>query len=188
MQLYEPDGEGGWKEFEKIPFEDTLTTSTIGFDKTGKILYMTDSRDRDTAALAEINLADDEEKVLAANDKADVGGVLVHPTEKNIQAVSFDYEKTEWHVLDPAIQQDFDYLKTVADGELQVASRTLDDKKWIVAYLVDDGPTNYYLYDRPTPSRRRSCSPTARRSKACRWPRCIRWSSSRATAWRWSTI
>ncbi|MEX2112296.1 MAG: hypothetical protein WD845_03880, partial [Pirellulales bacterium] len=30
MQLYEPDGEGGWKEFEKIPFEDTLTTGTLG--------------------------------------------------------------------------------------------------------------------------------------------------------------
>ena len=148
MQLDEPDGAGGWKEFEKIPFEDSLTTGTIGFDKTGKIVYITDSRNRDTAALAEINLADKQEKVLAENDKADVGGLLVHPTEKNIQAVSFNYEKNEWQVLDPAIQPDLDYLQSLAPGELQVASRTLDDKKWIVAYLVDDGPTSYYLYDR----------------------------------------
>jgi dipeptidyl aminopeptidase/acylaminoacyl peptidase len=149
MQLYEPDGEGGWKEFEKIPFEDTLTTGTIGFDKSGKILYMTDSRDRDTAALAEINLENDEEKILAQNDKADVGSVLVHPTEKNLQAVSFNYEQIEWDVLDEAIQEDIDYLRSAAEGELQVASRTLDDSKWIVAYLKDDGPTAYYLYDRP---------------------------------------
>jgi dipeptidyl aminopeptidase/acylaminoacyl peptidase len=29
-----------------------------------------------------------------------------------------------------------------------VASRTLDDKTWIVAYTMDDGPVRYYLYDR----------------------------------------
>ena len=148
-QLYEPDGEGGWKEFENVPFEDTLTTTTIGFDKSGQILYAIDSRGRDTAALVERNLETDEQKVLAENDKADVSGVLVHPTEKNLQAVSFNYEKTEWDILDPAIQEDFDYLATVSPGEIQVASRTNDDDKWIVAYVLDDGPVRYFLYDRP---------------------------------------
>ena len=148
-QLYEPDGEGGWTEFEKIPFEDTLTTTTVGFDKSGKIVFMTDSRGRDTAALTQVVLETKQQKVLAENDKADVSGVLVHPTEKNIQAVSFNYEKLEWEILDPAIEPDFEVLKTVSPGEINVTSRTLDDTKWIVAYLMDDGPTRYYLYDRP---------------------------------------
>ena len=146
-QMYEPDGEG-WKEFQKVPFEDTLTTNTVGFDKTGTILYVTDSRGRDTSALSQINLADGKETVLASNDQADAGGLLVHPTEKNIQAVSFDFERVKWQVLDPAIEPDLAYLATVSPGEVQVASRTLDDKRWIVAYLLDDGPVNYYLYDR----------------------------------------
>jgi hypothetical protein len=32
--LFEPDGSGGWKEFQKIGHEDSLTTSPLGFDKT----------------------------------------------------------------------------------------------------------------------------------------------------------
>jgi dipeptidyl aminopeptidase/acylaminoacyl peptidase len=147
-QLFQADGQGGWKEFQKIGMEDTLTTSPAGFDKTGKILYMTDSRGRDTSALTQIDLTDGKETVLAANDLADVSGELVHPTEKNIQAVAFNYERTKWQVLDPAIADDIQYLEGLAAGELQVPSRTLDDKTWIVAYLMDDGPVRYYLYDR----------------------------------------
>jgi dipeptidyl aminopeptidase/acylaminoacyl peptidase len=148
-QCYQSDGQGGWKDFLKIGMEDTLTTSPISFDKTGKILHLTDSRGRDTSALAELNLADGKETVLAANDLADVSGVLVHETEKNIQAVSFNYERTKWKILDPAIEADMRYLESVDPGEVQVPSRTLDDKTWIVAYLMDDGPVRYYRYDRP---------------------------------------
>ncbi len=148
-QYYQTNGQGGWKEYLKIPLEDGLTTSAVGFDKTGKILYMSDSRGRDTAALVQIDLASGEEKVLASNELADVGGdVLMHPTEKTIQAVTFSYERREWHVLDPAIEEDLRYLQTVADGDLEVLSRTLDDKAWAVAYVMDNGPVRYYLYDR----------------------------------------
>jgi dipeptidyl aminopeptidase/acylaminoacyl peptidase len=149
MQYYEPDGADGWKEFIKIGPDDTLTTTASGFDKSGQKLYLTDSRDRNTSALAQIDLSDGQQTILAENDKADVDGLIVHPSEKNIQAVSFDYERPEWQVLDPAIADDLKYLETVAEGDLQVASRTLDDRLWIVAYLMDDGPIRYYLYDRP---------------------------------------
>lgn len=143
-----PDGKGGWKLFTKIPQEDSLTTSPVGFDKTGRILYWLDSRGRDTAALKSQNLDTDEMKTIASNDKADVGGVLAHPIEKTIEAVSFTYERLEWDILDEQIADDFEYLKTVADGEMQVTSRSLDDKHWVVAYIMDNGPVRYYYYDR----------------------------------------
>src|SRR5690606_3733553 len=81
-------------------------------------------------------------------DKADAGSIIVHPTRKHVQAVSFNYLRNEWKVLDPAIEPDLAYLKTVADGEILVTSRTLDDKRWTVAYILDDGPARTYLYDR----------------------------------------
>jgi dipeptidyl aminopeptidase/acylaminoacyl peptidase len=62
--------------------------------------------------------------------------------------VHFNYLRPEWLVLDPSVKPDFEYLKTVAEGEMQVTSGTLDDQKWIVAYLQDNGPTRYYFYDR----------------------------------------
>jgi dipeptidyl aminopeptidase/acylaminoacyl peptidase len=147
-QLYESDGQGGWKEYQKIDFADTLTTAPAGFDKTGRILFMTDSRGRDTSALTQTDLSDGKQTVLASDDRSDIGAVLAHPTEKNIQAVQFNYERAQWKILDPAIEDDMRYLATVATGEVQVPSRTLDDSKWIVAYIMDDGPLRYYLYDR----------------------------------------
>ncbi len=146
--IYKPDGNGGWEEFTSIPMEDSLTTNAIGFDKSGGKLYLIDSRNRDTGALTAIDLKSLEQSVIAQNDKADLGGVMIHPTEKTIQAVSFNYLRNEWKVLDPKIQADMDYLRTVRDGEIQVTSRTLDDKFWTVAYLLDDGPASTYLYDR----------------------------------------
>jgi len=142
------DAKGGFEDFMEIDPLDEMTTHPAGFDKTGKILYMLDSRGRDTAALKSINLETGEEKLVAEDPKADLSGALAHPTEKNIQAVSFTYDRTHWKILDPAIQADFDYLKTVADGEIQITSRTQDDKLWNVAYLMDNGPIRFYLYDR----------------------------------------
>jgi hypothetical protein len=131
-QLYEPDGQGGWREFEKIPFEDSLTTDIRGFDKSGKKLFITDSRGRDTSALAEVNLENKEQKVLAEDEKSDVAAALSHPTEKNIQAVQFNYEKRDWKVLDPAIEADFTYLKGVATARCRSpAARSTTRSGWL---------------------------------------------------------
>ena len=142
------DGDGQWSTFLEIPEADTMTTSPAGFDKTGDILYFIDSRDRNTGALYAWNLKDGDKKLIAANEKADLGGVLSHPTENTIEAVSFTHTRKEWQVLDEKIAADLKYLATVADGEIEVTSRTLDDKLWTVAFLMDDGPVRYYLYDR----------------------------------------
>ena len=147
-EILRPNDEGGWEPFAEIAMEDTLTTSPAGFDKTGKILYMLDSRGRNTAALTAINLDTGEQTLIAEDSRADISDTLVHPTEKNIQAVAFTYERKQWQVLNDSIAPDLAFLRTVADGDIEVVSRTLDDKRWIVAYLLDDGPVRYYRYDR----------------------------------------
>lgn len=59
-----------------------------------------------------------------------------------------NYERTSWQILDDKVKPDLDYLKTVADGEVLITSRTLDDTKWTVAFAMDDGPVRSYLLDR----------------------------------------
>ena len=148
MEILTPTEEGDWESADKIAMEDTLTTASIGFDKTGRIMYMIDSRDRNTAALFASDLETGEQTLIAEDPQADVSDVMIHPTEKNIQAVAFTYERKHWQVLDESIAQDLAYLGTVADGDVEVTDRTLDDKYWIVAYLLDGGPVQYYRYDR----------------------------------------
>jgi dipeptidyl aminopeptidase/acylaminoacyl peptidase len=144
----QPDSDGGWKLFAAVSADDVLTTQPAGFDKSGDVLYLIDSRGRDTAALTAVNLKTGEAKLLAQDPRADIGGAVVHPTEKHVQAVEFDYDRMRRVILDKSVESDFKYLATVADGDLSVGSRTLDDKQWIVAYTLDNGPVRYYRYDR----------------------------------------
>lgn len=148
MELFEPDGKGGWKSVDKIPMEDMMTTSPVAFDKTGTVLYMIDSRGRNTAALVAVDIKTGEKKLIFEDPKADVSGIILHPTERNVQAVSVEYLRVDWTILDEAIKPDMEYLKTVSEGDVNLTSRTLDDRFWTVAYTLDDGPVKFYLYDR----------------------------------------
>lgn len=143
-----PDGKDGWSEFLKVSMGDSMTTRPAGFDRTGQVMYLIDSRDRDTGALTTLDLKSGKQTVIAQDPHADCGGIMAHPTEKTIQAVSFTYERTRWEFKDTDVKADFDVLRKVADGDVTVASRTRDDRQWIVAFLMDNGPVRYYLYDR----------------------------------------
>jgi dipeptidyl aminopeptidase/acylaminoacyl peptidase len=128
--------------------EDFMTTQPIGLDKAGTSFYLLDSRGRDKSALKKIDINNLSEQVIAEGDKAEIGGALLHPTERTVQAYAETYTKTEWHALDPAVKVDFETLRKVAEGEFSVTSKTLDDRKWVVGFVRDDGPARTYLYDR----------------------------------------
>jgi dipeptidyl aminopeptidase/acylaminoacyl peptidase len=147
QEILRKDGDK-WVAFQTVPPEDMLTTNPVTFDTAGKTLYVIDSRGRDTAALVALDMATSETKVLGSNPKADVSDLMIHPTKNVPEAIGYTYERREWQVLDPAVQADLDYLRTVAEGDSDVTARSNDDKHWIVAYQSDSGPVRYYHYDR----------------------------------------
>lgn len=148
LLVFEADGAGGWAEWERVPEEDALTTGILGFEADGRRLYTRDSRGRDTAALFVLDTESGARRLLAEDPRADLAEVLRHPRSGAVQAAAFVYDRKRWQVLDPAIQADMDALGGLVDGELEVTSRSLDDRWWVLAYGVDDGPARYYLYDR----------------------------------------
>jgi hypothetical protein len=114
QEFMAPDGKDGWTSFLTVKSEDSLTTQPAGFSKDGGTMYMISSGGRNTAALKAIDMASKAERVLSEDARADAGGAMVHPTEKTVQAVSFDYQRTEWKVLDKSIEGDLAYLRSVA--------------------------------------------------------------------------
>lgn len=146
--IYVPDVKNNWVLFDEIPMEDMLTTWPVDFDKSGNLLYMIDSRGRNTAALVSVNLENGTENVLYENDKADLSDIMMHPIEKTIEAAASNYLRTGWEIFDDSIKEAMDELKTISDGEIYVTSRSLDDNFWTIAFEQDDGPYEYYLYDR----------------------------------------
>lgn len=143
--------DGEWRQWETVPAEDFYNTDMAGFDESNRILYMFDSRDRNTSAVIAIDLDTNVKSMLASDPQADVVGIIRHPTKKHIQAASFIYQRKRWQIVDPSIEADLEYLQGVADGDFHITSRSLDDQFWIIAYIVDDGPVRFYLYDRRKP-------------------------------------
>lgn len=148
MEWFKADPDLKFTPFESVPSGDALTTGLGGFDKTGNIVYMNDSRNRDTGALFAVDLKTGKKTLIAEDPRCDVGGLLMHPTEKTVQAVAFNYTRTEWKILDKSIEGDLAYLKTIRDGEVNIIDRTHDDKIWLVVYTQSDGPAYVYRYDR----------------------------------------
>lgn len=132
----------------KIAQPDLLSTAPVGFNKAGDVLYMVDSRNRNTTALTSIDLKTNAVSVIGEDKKSDISEILIHPTEKTIQGYSNTYERQHWSFLEPKVKQDMDFLKTVAEGDINILNRSLDDKKWMVAYTRDNGPLLYYVFDR----------------------------------------
>ena len=138
----------GWKSFGKVPQADSLSTNPWGFTSDGKTLYLIDSRDRDTAALYAVNWASGKRELVHEDPHADVGTVFGDPKTGEARAVGVDYLRNEWTVLDASVQKDFDYLKTLGDGDIDVVSQSDDDKYWIVLLQRSDASPRYYVYDR----------------------------------------
>ncbi|MGO9836274.1 MAG: prolyl oligopeptidase family serine peptidase [Polyangiaceae bacterium] len=131
-----------------VPVEDSLSVEAVAFDKSGDALYLRDSRGRDTSALVALDTKSGKTTVVVQDPRADAGQVLLHPGAKTVEAVSFDYDKRIWNVVDSSVEGDLYYLQTFGDGTPLVTSRSLDEQRWIVGYAYPDGPTAYYRYDR----------------------------------------
>jgi dipeptidyl aminopeptidase/acylaminoacyl peptidase len=145
-----PDGAGGWTEWLHIPAEDALTSGiTDKFSPDGKTTLMKDSRGRDTAALMRLDLETQATTLLAADPRADIGGLITDPVSHAPLAYSVDYDRARWVALDPAIQPDLDFLNGAGIGDWGISSRTDDDTLWVVGAQSDTAPGAAYLYDRP---------------------------------------
>ncbi len=144
----DPKAENGWAKLITIAAEDSLTTQPAGFDESGDILYLLDSRNRDTAAFKTLNLKTGELTEVFASKLADVDNLITHPTKHHVQAVGYSYDRPQWEILDESIRADFDYLRGLVRGDFIILNRTLDDTKWSVAFDADNGPVKFYLYDR----------------------------------------
>ncbi|MDJ0901706.1 MAG: hypothetical protein QNJ55_23190 [Xenococcus sp. MO_188.B8] len=111
-----------------------------GFSKDGQILYLGASHDANTVRLLALDLATKQETVIAEDSQYDVSSTIIHPTERHIQAVAFYKEQLEWQVIDPSIAADVEAIASVRSGEVHPVSRDLAARKWLIAYVTDDGP------------------------------------------------
>ncbi|MBE7454845.1 MAG: S9 family peptidase [Kofleriaceae bacterium] len=150
-RLMAPPARGGgpWVQIDTVPADDQLTTAVLGYESSGKRYYLLDGRGRDTAAIYVVDAATHKKTLVAAHDRADVGGgAIFHPRTGVLRAIAFNRARPEWKVLDKGIAGDLDALRKLDEGDLAVLSMSHDDRTWIVAYNGDRQPTRYWRWDR----------------------------------------
>jgi dipeptidyl aminopeptidase/acylaminoacyl peptidase len=139
---------GLWEPVITVGIEDQMTTEIEGFDSVKRLVYLRDSRGRNTAAFTCLDLENNVTTVLAEDHRVDLGSVLFDPTTEEPQAVTFYFDRVEWRCLDPEIERDYEFLRSVDDGDISVVSQQLDASRWVVAFIRDNGPAKFYCYDR----------------------------------------
>jgi dipeptidyl aminopeptidase/acylaminoacyl peptidase len=137
-----------WKTVKSWTAEEQ--GSPVGFGKEPNVLYVIGNDNANAARLVKLDLATGKEEVTAEDKAYDVSNVFFSDRRRVPLAVAFTKARTEWKVLDDGVKDDFAALAKVRRGDFNVTGTTADEQKWVVSYVTDDGPTSYYLYDRPT--------------------------------------
>jgi dipeptidyl aminopeptidase/acylaminoacyl peptidase len=137
-----------WSSYDTVGSEDALTTTGLTFTKKGDQRYMIDSRGRDTGALYLVDIKTKKKKLIHEDARTDIDGAMFGPKDNALQAISIDYDRQHWIPVDKKVGADFKVIEKLEPGDFAIASRTLDDKTWLVVFYGDAQASKYYRYDR----------------------------------------
>ena len=136
-----------WQDLLTFPFGEK--GRFLGFLSGGRSAYIESSLDSDTSRLIETDLRTGRIlRVISSHDRCDLGQTLISPVTGRVQAVSYEYLKPEWKLLDDELRKDFDFLGRNRSGTFVVDNRDAADGKWIVSDITDSGSGAACLYDR----------------------------------------
>src|SRR5215831_11507071 len=112
------DGAGGdWRLLLTLPAEDALTSGPMAISPDGATMLAMSSLGADTGRLVRVDLGSGAEAVIAEDPDADVSGVRVHPDTREPQVVTWVKERTEYRVLDPALEADVAAIRALHRGD-----------------------------------------------------------------------
>ena len=138
-----------WRDLMVFPFGEN--GNLLDFSLDGQTAYIDSSLGSDTTRLIQVDLATGKEiKAIASNPQCDLGGVIIQPDRHEVQAVIYDYLMPAYTVLDPSIKDDLTFLQKAHPGVVGIDGRDNADQKWVISYMVEDGPVSYYIYTRGT--------------------------------------
>jgi dipeptidyl aminopeptidase/acylaminoacyl peptidase len=149
--LVRDNAEAEWRTLLTISADDAPASDVLSFTGDGKSLLAVSSVGVNTGRLVRIDLDPDSAgnaEVLLEDPEADVAGAVLHPDTREPQIVVLLKDRAEYHVLDPAVEPDYEAIRALHSGDPQLVGRDEADTTWLVAFTDDAGPVRYYAYDR----------------------------------------
>jgi dipeptidyl aminopeptidase/acylaminoacyl peptidase len=148
--------DGSWHESNRVRPEDAEALSANHINDLGGAVITADGRKLlafssqglDTTAWVSFDLATGKREIIGLDKRVDVKRALASPTSLAPQAYMRNFTTAEWVALNPGLQKTFDDLRAMNLGEIEIESRSRDDRMWIVSFMRPDYPVRYFLYDR----------------------------------------
>jgi dipeptidyl aminopeptidase/acylaminoacyl peptidase len=153
-----------WRDLVRWSFAEAGSDryqKVLAFTRDGKSLLVQSPVGSNTTRLVTIDLATGRETgTLASDPQSDLWnqldfagstghvGVWADPATGKPLAVAFNYLIPKWRAVDPAARADLAALEAAHRGVFDFESSDAAGTKWIIRYIVDDGPDAFYLYDR----------------------------------------
>jgi dipeptidyl aminopeptidase/acylaminoacyl peptidase len=139
-----------WRTLLTITADDAPASDVLAFSGDGKSLLAISSLGVNTGRLTRIDLASGDAQVLLEDREADVTGAMLHPDTREPQIAVVLKDRIEYHVLDPAVEPDYEAIRALHSGDPMLSGRDEADATWLVAFTDDAGPVRYFAYDRPS--------------------------------------
>jgi dipeptidyl aminopeptidase/acylaminoacyl peptidase len=146
--LVRDSADAGWRTLMTIPADDAPASDVLSFSGDGRSLLAISSLGTDTGRLCRLDLATGDVQVLLEDPEADVAGAVLHPDTREPQIVEVLKDRTEYHVFDPSVEPDFKAIRALHPGDPQLVGRDEADATWLIAFMDDAGPVQYFAYDR----------------------------------------
>lgn len=141
------EGNEGWKNWILFPREDARTSRISHLDAAGQVLYLWDSRQRNTAALVQIDLTTGKTTLLAEDAHTDIGDLITDPYTYKPLAYSVVSQHREWIAIEDCIQRDLEFLGAQRIGEWSVNNRSENGRYWVIGTESDMQPPAECIYD-----------------------------------------
>jgi dipeptidyl aminopeptidase/acylaminoacyl peptidase len=143
-----PGDANAWAEVATFDVTEAGSSRALAFDATGSKVFLLDNRDRADTALSSLDLRSKKTTIIAEAEGADIASVLFDARMGSVAAIATFADKRVWRALSKSVEKDLATIARVAEGDMDIVSRSHDDKVWLVAFRRPDSPTRFFRYDR----------------------------------------
>ncbi len=114
----------------------------------GEQFYLCQTLKTNTSCLVHVNILSGQTETLFNDPLSDIADILTCPQTKKPLACATYYERKQWHPIEQEVEEDFRFLASIDNGDIDILSKTRNNEIWLVNFVHDDGPVTYYLYYR----------------------------------------
>ena len=144
------DDEDSWRTLRHWDLEDGMGSNPIGFSKDGSMLYLIDSKEFNTFGLVKMEINTGNIVSLARDADYDIAGCLIHPDTYEIRMALVVRERQKWIFFEKGLEKDLRLIQRLHRGDITIRSVDDADEKWVIGFVEDTGPVEFYLYNRKT--------------------------------------